>query len=197
MTEVLQSWNLATRQRQTNCVYRFCKVILQQANNTDNIYYCVLEMRAIFTITADETSAVAPSSCLPLTVNDSHRAGSGLLAQIKYTIMEKHRYMYYSMIILFHSILYWERHGLNNKIILTHGSVCILSFFNWSELYESGNRLRLTWKRKLLSLNSSEEINICILIHFISLLRPFPFPSGGRTKLVKFDLLMCSFIFIL
>lgn len=33
------------------------EVILQQANNTDNIYYCILETRAIFTETVDETSA--------------------------------------------------------------------------------------------------------------------------------------------
>lgn len=41
-------------------------VILQQANNTDNIYYCILEMCAIFTVTGEETSAVAPRSYLSL-----------------------------------------------------------------------------------------------------------------------------------
>lgn len=56
------------------------EIILQQANNTNNIYYCVLEMCAIFTVMLDETSAVALRSCLSLTVKDSHRAGSLLLA---------------------------------------------------------------------------------------------------------------------
>lgn len=37
------------------------EVILQQANNTDNIYYCIQKVRVIFTVTVDQTSAAAPA----------------------------------------------------------------------------------------------------------------------------------------
>lgn len=65
------------------------EVTLHQANNTENIYCCVLEMRTIFTVSADETSAAALRSCLSGAVKDSHRAGTCSwlpVSPLKYTI---------------------------------------------------------------------------------------------------------------
>lgn len=99
--------------KETNkfCLSLLQEVILQQANNTDNIYRCILEMCVVFTVTVDGTSAVALRSCLSLTAKDSHRAGSLHVNRLKKSTAVKNGY-YYCIINLSHSFFRLVRHRL-------------------------------------------------------------------------------------
>ena len=57
MTVVLQSWNGEIKDKEI--LFTALPFILKQAKSNHNIYCCILEnVRAVFTFTVDETSAV-------------------------------------------------------------------------------------------------------------------------------------------
>lgn len=90
------------------------EVTLQQANKTDIMYSCILEVFVIFTVTVLKTSTVKLRSCLFLTVIGSQRAGSRLVAEceptLHYTVhyRGKCRHALWSCNILLYDHFIWQ-----------------------------------------------------------------------------------------